>query len=98
MLEILDIALVLIAAIAVLLGAVRAVIGPHMADRVIALDMLTVAGVGFAALAARASGSTAFLDVALGIALLGFIATIAFSRMVERMPDAASEQEQEDRT
>lgn len=86
MLDILDIALVLAAAVAVVIGAARAVIGPQMVDRVIALDMLTVAGVAFAALAAHASGSIAFLDVALGIALLGFIATIAFARMIERAP------------
>lgn len=98
MLELLDILLVLIAAAAVVLGAVRAVIGPHMVDRVIALDMLTVAGVAFAALAARATGSTAFLDVALGIALLGFIATIAFSRMVERIPPVGDNAEPDERT
>ncbi|MDQ0317484.1 monovalent cation/H+ antiporter complex subunit F [Amorphus orientalis] len=94
MLEIIDIALVLFGAIAVVLGAVRAVIGPHMVDRVIALDMLTVAGVAFAALAARASGSGAFLDVALGIALMGFVATIAFSRLIERLPENPEDREE----
>lgn len=84
--EWLDILLVALAGVAVALGAVRAIVGPRMADRVIALDMLTVAGVAFAALAAHATGSRQFLDVGLGIALMGFIATIAFARMIERMP------------
>jgi multisubunit Na+/H+ antiporter MnhF subunit len=91
--ELIDIALVLGAAVAVLLGAVRAVMGPGMVDRVIALDMLTVAGVAVAALAARVTGAPAFLDVALGIALLGFIATIAFARMVERLPPDGGDEE-----
>ncbi len=84
--EIIDIALVAVASVAVLLGAVRAVRGPDMVDRIIALDMLTVAGIAFAALAAKVTGSRAFLDVGLGLALLGFIATIAFARMIERLP------------
>lgn len=92
--EIVDIALVAIASVAVLLGAVRAVRGPNMVDRVIALDMLTVAGVAFAALAAKVTGSRAFLDVGLGLALLGFIATIAFARMIERLPRERGETEE----
>lgn len=85
-LELIDIFLVAVASVAVLLAAVRAVRGPDMVDRVIALDMLAVAGVAFAALAAKVTGSRAFLDVGLGLALLGFIATIAFARMIERLP------------
>ncbi|MEM7566056.1 MAG: monovalent cation/H+ antiporter complex subunit F [Pseudomonadota bacterium] len=87
----LDVLLVAVAGVAVSLGALRAIIGPRMADRVIALDMLTVAGVAFAALAAHATGSRQFLDVGLGIALMGFIATIAFARMIERMPPEPDE-------
>ena len=87
--DLLDLVLVALAGLAVALGAVRAVRGPDMVDRVIALDMLTVAGVAFAALAAHATGSRQFLDVGLGIALLGFLATIAFARMIERMGPGA---------
>ena len=84
--EWLDMLLVAVAGLAVALGAVRAIRGPLMVDRVIALDMLTVSGVAFAALAAHATGSRQFLDVGLGIAMLGFIATIAFARLIERLP------------
>lgn len=103
-LDLLDVALVLAAAVAFALGSVRAIRGPQMVDRVIALDMITVAGVAFAALSAKASGSRAFLDVGLGIALLGFIATIAFARMIERMPrdravaEAVGTERREDRS
>ena len=95
--EWLDVLLVALAGVAVALGAVRAILGPTMVDRVIALDMLTVSGVAFAALAAHATGARQFLDVGLGIAMLGFIATIAFARMVERMPAGAGGDEGEEK-
>ena len=69
---------------AMLLAGVRIVRGPHVADRVVALDMLSLLGVAAAALAAVASGSTAFVDVALGVALVGFLATVAFAAFIER--------------
>jgi multisubunit Na+/H+ antiporter MnhF subunit len=75
-------ALLLIAAM--LLAAVRIVRGPHVADRVVALDMLSLLGVASAALAAVVSNSMAFVDVALGVALVGFLATVAFAAFIER--------------
>ncbi len=75
-------ALLLIAAM--LLAGVRIVRGPHVADRVVALDMLSLLGVAAAALAAVASGSMSFVDVALGVALVGFLATVAFAAFIER--------------
>ena len=69
---------------AMLLAGVRIVRGPHVADRVVALDMLSLLGVAAAALAAVASDSMAFIDVALGVALVGFLATVAFAAFIER--------------
>jgi multisubunit Na+/H+ antiporter MnhF subunit len=74
----------LLLVVAMLLAGVRIVRGPHVADRVVALDMLSLLGVAAAALAAVASGSTAFVDVALGVALVGFLATVAFAGFIER--------------
>ncbi|MGE0796693.1 MAG: monovalent cation/H+ antiporter complex subunit F [Lautropia sp.] len=62
----------------------RIVRGPGVADRVVALDMLGLIGIAAACVAALASGSMAFLDVALGIALIGFLVTVAFALFVER--------------
>jgi multicomponent Na+:H+ antiporter subunit F len=73
----------LLLVVAMLLAGVRIVRGPHVADRVVALDMLSLLGVAAAALAAIASGSTAFVDVALGVALVGFLATVAFAGFIE---------------
>jgi multicomponent Na+:H+ antiporter subunit F len=62
----------------------RAVIGPSVADRVIAVDaLLTVVIAGLAVDAVR-SGRTAFVDVAVVIGLLGFVGTGVAARFVER--------------
>src|SRR5690606_13337670 len=84
-----DLSGVAIALIAVLmlplaLAAYRMIRGPGFADRVVALDMLTGVVVSLAALTAVATGRGAFLDIALGVALINFVATCAFATLVER--------------
>ena len=69
---------------ALLLAAWRMVHGPSFADRFIALDMLTAVAIGFAAVTAVATGRGAFLDIALGISLINFVATAAFASFLER--------------
>lgn len=62
----------------------RLIAGPSSADRAIATDMLGLLGVCLAALTALIAGHAAFLDIALGIALVGFLAAVAFARLLER--------------
>ncbi len=69
--------------LSMVLVCIRIVRGPHAGDRVVALDMLCLLGVGMAALVAIMSGSMAFIDVVLGIALIGFLATVAFAAFIE---------------
>lgn len=61
---------------------IRIIRGPHAGDRVVALDMLCLLGAGVAALAAITTDSMAFIDVVLGIALIGFLATVAFAGFI----------------
>lgn len=68
----------------VLLVLVRLVRGPDLANRVVALDILSVLAVGIAASAAVLSGDDVYLDVALILALLAFLSTVAFARFAER--------------
>jgi len=75
--------LVLLAA-ALALGSVRLLRGPGLADRIIAIDMLTVAAIAVAAMAAVATGRREFLDVGLGVAVVGFVATCAFAAFLEK--------------
>lgn len=63
---------------------IRIIRGPHAADRVVALDMLCLLGAGVAALAAITTDSMMFIDVVLGIALIGFLATVAFAGFIAR--------------
>lgn len=69
--------------LAMILVCIRIVRGPHAGDRVVALDMLCMLGVSVASLAAMSNDSIAFIDVALGIALIGFLATAAFASFIE---------------
>jgi len=71
-------------ALAVFLAAIRLVRGPTDADRVIALDLLSACAVAACALAAALSGRLVYLDVALGVALVAFVGTLAWARAVER--------------
>ncbi len=78
-----DIAFALIMAAAVL-GFVRLVRGPSLPDRVVALDLITILAVAFSALFAIAADEPAYLDVAIALALVAFLATVAFARFAER--------------
>jgi len=74
--------------IAMAISVIRVVIGPTLADRVLALDMLTVVAMGFVGAIAIRTGLTLYLDIAIGLALLGFLATVAFARyMLSRLQD-----------
>lgn len=69
---------------AMVLAGIRIVRGPSAADRVVALDMLSLLGAAAAGIASRVSGSSAFVDVALSVALIGFLASVAFAGFIER--------------
>jgi multicomponent Na+:H+ antiporter subunit F len=81
------VALVLLG-LALLISVIRVIIGPTLADRVLALDLLTVIAMGFVGAIAIRTGLTLYLDIAIGLALLGFLATVAFARyMLSRHRD-----------
>lgn len=67
-----------------LLTGVRLVIGPGVADRFVALDMLTVLAIAIAAMTTLVTGRKEFLDIGLGLAVTGFVATAALAVFLER--------------
>ncbi|MGE0152848.1 MAG: monovalent cation/H+ antiporter complex subunit F [Reyranellaceae bacterium] len=69
---------------AMVCAAIRIVRGPSGPDRVVALDMIGLLGVAATGLAVLVSDSPAFIDIAVGIALVGFLATVAFAGFIER--------------
>lgn len=85
------------ALLAAALATVRIVIGPTHADRVVALDIFLAAAIALGAAAALATGRTVFLDVAIGLALVGFVATIGWARLVQRAGGAGGCGEEEGR-
>jgi multicomponent Na+:H+ antiporter subunit F len=87
-------ALVLITA-AMLLTIVRLVRGPTLADRILALDLITTLAIGYIAVIAIRTGFTLYLDIAITIALLGFLSTVAFSRYLMKRAEARAAGEQE---
>jgi multicomponent Na+:H+ antiporter subunit F len=59
---------------------VRIVIGPTLADRILGLDTVTVLAVGIIGLFAVRTGLTLYADIAIAVALVGFLSTAAFAR------------------
>jgi multicomponent Na+:H+ antiporter subunit F len=66
------------------LAFVRLVRGPSLADRVVGLDLMAVFAMGMAVALSVATGKPAFMDVAIIVALLGFLGTVAFAYYLER--------------
>lgn len=71
-------------ALSLLIAFVRMVLGPTLADRVVALDMMTTLIIAFCGIVAVLTSDSAFLDVAIVLALVGFLATVALARYAER--------------
>lgn len=78
--------LVLLSGLAVALAVYRIVSGPTHTDRVVALDILLAAGVALCIAAAMLTERTVFLDVAIGLSLVAFVATMGWARLIERAP------------
>ncbi|MEM2832795.1 MAG: cation:proton antiporter [Candidatus Caldarchaeum sp.] len=70
--------------LAIALAFVRFVWGPTLPDRVVALDLIGALGIGMITAYAIASNLPMLLDVAIVIALLSFLGTVAFARYLER--------------
>lgn len=62
----------------------RAVIGPSLADRVVAVDGLVVSIVALILLNSIRIDAAWFLDVAVVVAFVGFLGTSAGARFIER--------------
>jgi multicomponent Na+:H+ antiporter subunit F len=70
--------------ISIVLALVRLVKGPDAADRIIALDLISMLIVAFLAIESIYTGETSFLDVAIAYALIAFLGTVALARFLMR--------------
>ncbi len=69
---------------ALLMAVLRLVRGPSLPDRVVAMDLIGVLVVGLIVVLAASTGVRATLDAAIVIALVAFVATVAYGTYVER--------------
>jgi len=70
--------------LSVVLAFIRLLRGPSLPDRVVAFDLMTSLAVGIMALYSIATEETVFLDVAIVLALISFLGTVAFARYLEQ--------------
>jgi len=63
-------------------AVIRVVRGPTLPDRVLALDMLVAAAIGFIAVIGIKTGYELYVDIAIALGLVGFLATVAFARFI----------------
>ncbi len=68
--------------LAFVLTIVRIVRGPSLPDRILGLDMLVSIGIGYICVIAIKTSFFLYLDVAISLGLVGFLATVAFARYV----------------
>ena len=78
------------ALVAIGLAVGRLLSGPQEADRVVALDVTFAASVALTGAATLATGRALFLDIGVGLSLVGFVATSAMrARAATRRRGAA---------
>ncbi len=73
-----------ILSLTIVLALVRLLRGPSVPDRVVALDMISTVIIGIIGVYAIATGEPVLLDVALIVALISFLGTVAFAYYIER--------------
>ena len=70
--------------LSVVLVFIRFLKGPGIVDRVIALDLLITIGIAIIAIYSIINNQSTFLDIAMILALIAFLGTIAFSYYLQR--------------
>jgi len=73
-----------ILSISILIIFVRFLKGPTLSDRVVALDLIITTGIGIIAVYSIHTNQPTFLDIAMILALIAFLGTVAFSYYLEK--------------
>jgi multicomponent Na+:H+ antiporter subunit F len=63
---------------------IRFLKGPSIVDRVISLDLMVSIGIGAIVVYSILTDQSTFLDIAMVVALIGFLSTVAFSYYLEK--------------
>lgn len=70
--------------LSILLVFIRFFRGPSVSDQVVAVDLLVTIGIGIIAVYSILTEQPTFLDIALILALIGFLATVAYSYYIQK--------------
>jgi multicomponent K+:H+ antiporter subunit F len=70
--------------LAQVLAMVRLLRGPHVGDRILALDTMVINAIALIILAGMSLGTQVYFESAMIIAMLGFVSTVALCRFVLR--------------
>jgi len=73
-----------IALAAILLAFVRMIKGPSSADRVVALDVMTIISISLIVFLALILKRSIYIDIALVYGLISFVGVVAIARYLER--------------
>ena len=68
------------------IACARLISGPTQSDRVVALDVVFSATLVLIASMAFASRWPLFLDIGIGLAAVGLVATIVWARLIDKSP------------
>jgi multicomponent Na+:H+ antiporter subunit F len=82
--EILWTIIFLFLAIGFIAAFIRLARGPHLPDRIISLDLMSVMAIGFFVAYGVKNNQPSFLDVSIILALITFLGTVAFAYYLER--------------
>ncbi|MDX1588075.1 MAG: monovalent cation/H+ antiporter complex subunit F [Oleiphilaceae bacterium] len=71
-------------ALALLMASIRLARGPSLLDRVVALELMASIVVGVIGVHTIQTATLSFLDVAIVVALIAFLAAVGFARFIEQ--------------
>jgi multicomponent Na+:H+ antiporter subunit F len=75
---------IIIVSVSFLLMFIRLAIGPSIEDRIVALDLLSIAAIAFIGIYSIKFESRQILDVGIILSILAFLVTVAFAYYLER--------------
>lgn len=84
--EVLVVVIVVGALTALAMAVSRVLRGPSQPDRVVALDVVFSSSIALAAAAAVGSARALYLDVGIGLSIIGFVSTVLWARLLDKSP------------
>ncbi len=82
--ELIFYSVVVVLTLSILLAFIRLMKGPSLSDRVVALEAISTMGIGVIAVYTVITGEAVFLDVAMILALVSFLGTVALAYYIEK--------------